>query len=1532
MFRRNILSLAAITFAVLSLSGLAAAQTINFEAPTYTIGNINGQDGWSKTGAYDAAVSSSNATAGFGAQSLRISNAVTSGSFGDQTFSKPFPNEAGETGATNGGFSGGTRQNYFESQFSITTTTTSLQPGLVMSVSPDRGDGARMSYLRFEDQANGIRVFFDDVEQPGPCGFSGCANFVETQIATLNRTAPHTIKFAMFFVDGPGNDVVKIYIDGVLAHTGTSWEDYFRYDPEASADPTTHTVDSLLFRTGGTAAPALAGGGYLIDNLNIATAMATPSSIVVINHSDINNWLFYNDGTSIEGPDPTCGSFVTGPGTTPLGSGSAQITVSGQKRCNLSTFQFAGTPLASITTLAYSTYNASATNHQGANDSGFLVMNVDFNGSDTFQRRLVFIPADQGGGVTPDTWKQWDAINGGNAKWEYSGGTWPAGVGGGGEPGTTIKTWNQILAQYPGVRIRVTDAHVGIRVGNPDPNGYTENIDAFKFGTAAATTQFDFDPAAVQTVTPAGASATVFDNDYTRINNAIQAAPTGGTVILNGTFDWTEANAAASWAKGSDGLTTGAFDDDNYSILAPPNRNNVTVTASSLGAATIQGPGDVSTVNLEGVFQFFSTTNRGSGVNQGWTFSNLRILDFDNPIGLYDEAGGTTEYNNTHIVNNYILVAKDLNATVAPVDTNQNIGIYYSYGLNQLISGNTIDFAGNGVSDTAGGKFSTEVGMQCDTSGGNIYNGLQITNNTLRVVNAQDNTNPERIRGIWENGHAHTSNIIVSGNQFINLAPGNNRAVNREEAFWVTSHSSGSSTVTYSGNSASGASIGIKWLGDPEFPGQDYSANQPIQLIGNTIVNNATGVLVQGKGLGNFRFNRIVGNTTGLNNVDGTVTASDNWWGCNFGPGLGGAGCSGTANGITGSATNSSFLKMITSAIPSSLGVGGTSNVATTFVDNLTSLPAVGGTIPNGVTANFAGVLGSVSPASAATNSGSIGTTYTAMAFGAGGVNTTLDQQTVLAPITVTASCDAVSSPTNTTVLTGNNVTVPINVDDTTGRGIFSTDLTISYDPSVVTIPNVGNVSLGTTDASGSLTVNNATPGLLRVSVFSATPFSGAGTLLNVTFHAVGAPGTSSGVNFTQFKFNEGTPCSTTSNGLVTIISGTITGAVTYGNPIGSPASRAVPNTTLNAVGSVNQSATSDGSGNYTLTGLGSGSYTVTPSKTGDDHNAISGFDSAFIAQYVVGLISLNANQQTVADVSGTGGITSFDAALIARYVVALPNTGSTGTWQFAPTTRSYPNVNTNQAGQDYSALLMGDVTGNWNTGGLTGGSLASFAPASVIPVGMPTMTAAQGSTVSVPIKVGNLGGQNVLAYDFDVTYDPAVLEPVAAGVDTADTESARLFITTNPTQPGHMRVVAFGIAPMAGNDSLVNLTFNVIGGVGTQTDVGFGSFRFNEGGMQLAMTAGHITVDSAAPSVSTLSGRVVSATGQNVRNARVTITDTTGVTRSVMTNSFGYFQFTDVPTGATYNVGATARGFSFTPRTVSVTGLVTQLDLIADK
>ena len=282
-----------ISLTLLVTPAFADSLSVNFENPPYTLGTINLQDGWSSFGAagsgcavYDHAVSASLSTAGFGSQSLRISNAVTSGCFGDQTFSKSLANEAGETAAVNSGMSGGTRQKHFEAEWYFASTVPGAeQPGLSAVASPDRGDGARMSWVQMKDTPTGLEVNFYDYVDAAPFGTAGTPtdgyglgdDFRFTNVVSgLDRTVPHKIKITMDLLDGPRNDVVKVYVDGVLKHTGTSWEDYFRF-VQGPGGPEwdgiipgfeSRTVDSILFRTGGAAAPITAGFGFLIDNLS----------------------------------------------------------------------------------------------------------------------------------------------------------------------------------------------------------------------------------------------------------------------------------------------------------------------------------------------------------------------------------------------------------------------------------------------------------------------------------------------------------------------------------------------------------------------------------------------------------------------------------------------------------------------------------------------------------------------------------------------------------------------------------------------------------------------------------------------------------------------------------------------------------------------------------------------------------------------------------------------------------------------------------------------------------------------------------------------------------------------------------------------------------------------------------------------------------------------------------------------------------------------------------------------------------------
>jgi hypothetical protein len=78
------------------------------------------------------------------------------------------------------------------------------------------------------------------------------------------------------------------------------------------------------------------------------------------------------------------------------------------------------------------------------------------------------------------------------------------------------------------------------------------------------------------------------------------------------------------------------------------------------------------------------------------------------------------------------------------------------------------------------------------------------------------------------------------------------------------------------------------------------------------------------------------------------------------------------------------------------------------------------------------------------------------------------------------------------------------------------------------------------------------------------------------------------------------------------------------------------------------------------------------------------------------------------------------------------------------------------------------------------------------------------------------------------------------------------------------------------------------------------------------------------------VSGRILTADGRGVSNAVVTITDSSGVARRVITGPFGYYRFDDVRVGETYVLDVTAKRYQFTPRTVSVLDELTDVDFIA--
>ncbi|HEX7024002.1 MAG TPA: right-handed parallel beta-helix repeat-containing protein [Gemmatimonadales bacterium] len=443
-------------------------------------------------------------------------------------------------------------------------------------------------------------------------------------------------------------------------------------------------------------------------------------------------WLFYNDEN--DAGDPSLGTFVYGPGTPVLGSGSVQISVSGEHRRNLATYQFAGVALTDITILRFRTYNPSAGNGGSATRSAYLQFNVDFDGSDTWQRRLVYLPS-QNGSVLQNTWQEWDALNGGAALWGYSGGTWPV------TGGTGTKTWTQIKSDYPDIRIRVTDAQLSLRVGEPYADGYTENIDSFTFGTAGGTTIFDFEPQLGPcSVSTAGTTITLLSDCTTSHTLFI---PAGWTLDGNG-FTITAVDPAGGHFLGAVVKNAGTS----------ANVTDLTVTASAL-ANVCDGAGPPDT-RLRGILfegaagsitnSIVTNVNQGPSGCQEGNAIEVRNAPFDDTgTDLVVTIDGNT-------VNGYIKNGITANGSVAATITNNTVtgsgpvgvplaaqnGIQIGFGATAVVRGNTI--SGNNYTpasyvacgilfyQAAGVKASanTQSGNERDNcnygKGGGIYN------------------------------------------------------------------------------------------------------------------------------------------------------------------------------------------------------------------------------------------------------------------------------------------------------------------------------------------------------------------------------------------------------------------------------------------------------------------------------------------------------------------------------------------------------------------------------------------------------------------------------------------------------------------------------------------------------------------------------------------------------------------------------------------------------------------------------------------
>ena len=263
----------------------------------------------------------------------------------------------------------------------------------------------------------------------------------------------------------------------------------------------------------------------------------------------------------------------------------------------------------------------------------------------------------------------------------------------------------------------------------------------------------------------------------------------------------------------------------------------------------------------------------------------------------------------------------------------------------------------------------------------------------------------------------------------------------------------------------------------------------------------------------------------------------------------------------------------------------------------------------------------------------------------------------------------------------------------------------------------------------------------------------------------------------------------------------------------------AVANAIVALSGAAGSTATTDAAGSYAFDGLANAMWRLEPASTEPADDAVTAHDAAIALQAAKRLRTLNGLEQLACDAGADGKVTSKDVKeLLARAVgtAELPAAIRCGTsWLFAPTPDSAPGQTLLQpvvtraactpgaivlatlaspvAGQDFTAVVLGDCASDWPGGG--------GIPGATVTLGAPQVS---GSRVRLPLVVDAPAG--FASVDAVVTYDASVYSrPKARRVENG----RRATIAMNGTEPGRLRIALASAVPMTnGTIATIELRF----------------------------------------------------------------------------------------------------------------------------
>jgi hypothetical protein len=509
----------------------------------------------------------------------------------------------------------------------------------------------------------------------------------------------------------------------------------------------------------------------------------------------------------------------------------------------------------------------------------------------------------------------------------------------------------------------------------------------------------------------AAAADTLTVND-----DAAGPGPTGATCDAPATYTKIEAAIDAATAGDTILVCAGTYTEPDGQVLID---KSLSIVGAGPGLSIIDGQGDQPTppvlpsaglirttdaVNSGMLFEGFTVRNAGQhnlgastarmavipkGADPGTTleYANLAIegrghngRDYgfdadgpDNDVILRDSTITNTDYNPVLIerVNGEVTVEDN---EISSEPTAPSTAVFAMTHLNDAVT-NPWTFAGNEIDANGAAGMSINAGYPPAGVGPATFSEINVIDNTISdftTVGIAIANNSPTADGL--NGEIDAAE--VSGNV---LTPGSG---------------------TETGVRVRGLVSGVEILGN-DLRGMDAGvALQP----GTYGPHVPTGV--------SAAFNRITGNTVGLENATGGPVAAElNWWGCNEGPGA--AGCDPLSETAAGSTDVDPRLELVASATPTEIATGGeTSTIDVGLVDSATGAAPTGiEELPGEFSVDLSTTLGAVAPDPLALDATRAGTATLTSGDQAGTATVTADLDNAAATASVEFTQDVVPGP-----------------------------------------------------------------------------------------------------------------------------------------------------------------------------------------------------------------------------------------------------------------------------------------------------------------------------------------------------------------------------------------------------------------------------------------------------------------------------------------------------------------------------------------